>query len=160
MAAPDSPAVRTPRNLFAEQAANRRMTWLLIAVFVLFPFFNRDHLRAGDLVAGTWVVEAERHKLMRAMSVAGEGPAPAYRFGEAELSVYGEHELQVLESVLRQGSEQAQRQVMEAICRKIGWNPGAGDERAFLEAYYAQLRARLEGGMRFGKRKADKFSDG
>ena len=39
MAAPDSPAVRTPRNLFAEQAANRRMTWLLIAVFVLFLAF-------------------------------------------------------------------------------------------------------------------------
>ena len=46
----------------------------------------------------------------------------------------------------------------ETICRKIGWNPGAGDERAFLEAFYAQLRARLEGGMRFGKRKANKFS--
>jgi heat shock protein HtpX len=39
VAAPDSPAVRTPRNLFAEQAANRRMTWLLIAVFVLFLAF-------------------------------------------------------------------------------------------------------------------------
>jgi len=48
--------------------------------------------------------------------------------------------------------------VHEAICRKIGWNPGAGDERAFLEAYYTQLRARLESGMRFGKRKADKWS--
>ena len=40
----------------------------------------------------------------------------------------------------------------------FGWSPGEGDERAFLEAFYAQLRARLEGGMRFGKRKADKFS--
>jgi heat shock protein HtpX len=39
MAAPDSPPVRTPRNLFAEQAANRRMTWLLIGVFVLFLAF-------------------------------------------------------------------------------------------------------------------------
>lgn len=39
MAAPDSPAVRTPRNLFAEQAANRRMTWLLMGVFVLFLAF-------------------------------------------------------------------------------------------------------------------------
>ena len=37
-------------------------------------------------------------------------------------------------------------------------SPGAGDERAFLEAFYAQLRAKLEGDMRFGKRKADKFS--
>jgi len=129
--------------------------WL--ALFVLFPFFNRDALRAGDLVAGTWVVEAEQRKLLHAMSVARR-PAGAYRFGEAELSVYGEHELQVLEGVLRHDNRAAQRQVMEAICRKIGWEPGAGDGRAFLEAFYEALRARLERGMRFGKRKRDKFS--
>lgn len=82
----------------------------------------------------------------------------AYRFGEAELSVYGEYELQTLERVLRDGRPEAMAAVAEAICRKIGWAPGSGDERAFLEAFYAQLRARLEGGMRFGKRKADKFS--
>src|SRR5262249_2156410 len=69
------------------------LVWL--AVFVLFPFFNRDHLRAGDLIAGTWVVEAERHKLQHAMSVAKDRAAVRYPFGEAELSVYGEHELQV-----------------------------------------------------------------
>jgi heat shock protein HtpX len=39
MAEPASPPVRTPRNLFAEQAANRRMTWLLIGIFVLFLAF-------------------------------------------------------------------------------------------------------------------------
>jgi uncharacterized RDD family membrane protein YckC len=131
------------------------LVWL--AVFVLFPFFNRDHLRAGDLIAGTWVVEAERRKLMEAMSLARAAPAASYAFGEAELSVYGEHELQVLEGVLRQDNVEAQRQVMEAICRKIGWQPGSGDERAFLEAFYAALRARLEQNMRFGKRKKDKF---
>ncbi len=130
--------------------------WL--GVFVLFPFFNKDNLRAGDLVAGTWVVEAERRKLPEAMSVRDERPAQSYRFGEAELSVYGEHELQVLESVLRQNNPQAQRQVLEAICRKIGWQAGEGDDRAFLEAFYGALRARLEGDMRFGKRKKDKFS--
>ena len=133
--------------------------WL--GVFVLFPFFNKDNLRAGDLVAGTWVVEADRRKLPEAMSVrvAREAqPATNYRFGEAELSVYGEHELQVLESVLRQNNPQAQRQVLEAICRKIGWQAGAGDDRAFLEAFYASLRSRLEGDMRFGKRTKDKFS--
>lgn len=135
--------------------------WL--AVFVLFPFFNKDNLRAGDLVAGTWVVEAERRALPKAMSVRGaavreEKPAPGYRFGEAELSIYGEHELQVLETVLRQNNPQAQRQVLETICRKIGWQAGDGDDRAFLEAFYAALRARLEGDMRFGKRKKDKFS--
>jgi uncharacterized RDD family membrane protein YckC len=131
--------------------------WL--AIFVLFPFFNRDHLRAGDLVAGTWVVESERRKLMRAMSVATASAAPAYRFGETELSIYGEHELQVLESVLRHDDPRAQRQVMEAICRKIGWQAGEGDERVFLEAFYAALRARLERDMRFGKRKKDKFDE-
>jgi len=129
--------------------------WL--AVFVLFPFFNRDNLRAGDLIAGTWVVEAARHKLPQAMSVREEAPAGRYRFGEAELSVYGEHELQVLEGVLRHRNAQSERQVLEAICRKIGWQPGDGDDRAFLEAFYAALRARLEGDMRFGKRKKDKF---
>jgi uncharacterized RDD family membrane protein YckC len=128
-----------------------------MAVFLLFPFFNRDHLRAGDLVAGTWVVEAERHKLLQAMST-GTDRSQSYRFGEAELSVYGAHELQVLEGVLRQDNPAAQRQVMEAICRKIGWEAGAGDEREFLEAFYAALRAHLERDMRFGKRKADKFS--
>jgi len=35
---------------------------LWFAVFMLFPFFNRDALRAGDVVAGTWVVEAPRRK--------------------------------------------------------------------------------------------------
>jgi hypothetical protein len=64
----------------------------------------------------------------------------------------------VLERVLREDREEAMVDVAQAICAKIGWNSGRGDERAFLEAYYTQLRARLERGMRFGRRKADKFS--
>lgn len=129
--------------------------WLL--VFVLFPVFNKDHLRAGDLVAGTWVVEAQKVKLAEAMSTAPDR-SQEYRFGEEELSVYGEHELQVLEGVLRQDNPEAMREVMFAICRKIGWQAGTGPEREFLEAFYAALRAHLERGMRFGKRKADKYS--
>ncbi len=136
--------------------------WFL--VFMLFPFFNRDALRAGDVVAGTWVVEAPKVRLPDTLSTEGGARGASgltgatYRFGAPELAVYGEHELQTLERVLREDRPEALAAVHEAICRKIGWNPGAGDERAFLEAYYAQLRARLEGGMRFGKRKADKFS--
>ena len=135
------------------------------AVFVLFPFFNRDRLRAGDVIAGSWVVEAPKRKLEAAMSVSSPArPAvvaatePAYRFGEAELAAYGEYELQTLERVLRESRPEAMRQVYEAICRKIGWTAGGSDERVFLEAYYTQLRARLEAGMRMGKRKADKFA--
>ncbi|KLE34803.1 hypothetical protein AAW00_06695 [Aurantiacibacter luteus] len=129
--------------------------WL--AVFVLFPFFNKDALRAGDLVAGTWVVESRVAKLKEAMSLAPDRRAD-YRFGPEELSVYGEHELQVLENVLRQGQADAQRDVALAITRKIGWQLGAGDEREFLEAFYAALRGHLESGMRFGRRKRDKHS--
>ncbi|MGI9374523.1 MAG: RDD family protein [Tsuneonella suprasediminis] len=143
-------------------AAMAATAWFLI--FALFPFFNRDALRAGDLIAGTWVVEAPRTKLARALSVEGgahgasEVTGATYRFGDEELSIYGEYELQTLERVLRDNQAEAMEAVHAAICRKIGWAPGAGDERAFLEAFYAQLRARLENDMRFGRRKADKFS--
>ena len=130
---------------------------LWLAIFLFFPFFNRDNLRAGDIVAGTWVVEAERTKLAGALSLTTPPPSE-YRFGAAELSVYGEHEVQVLENVLRTGDEEALREVAETICRKIGWTLGSGDERAFLDAFYAALRAHLERGMRFGTRKKDKFS--
>ena len=134
---------------------------LWFAVFMLFPFFNRDALRAGDVVAGTWVVEAPRRKLADALSL-GQGTqadaAPAYRFGNEELSVYGEYELQQLERVLRDGDDKTLQAVHEAIVRKLGWQAGSGDEREFLEAFYTALRAKLEGDMRFGQRKADKYA--
>jgi uncharacterized RDD family membrane protein YckC len=143
--------------------------WFLI--FALFPLFNRDRLRAGDLIAGSWVVEAPKRKLEAALSVSGSVAPPSggaavvadlnggYRFGEAELAVYGEYELQMLERVLRENRPEALQPVYEAICTKIGWTPGApGDARPFLEAYYRALRQRLETGMRMGRRKADKFT--
>ena len=143
------------------------LAWFLI--FAFFPFFNKDRLRAGDIIAGSWVVEAPKRKLEAAMSAqartdtgaAAKDAAEKYRFGADELSVYGEYELQTLERVLRENRPESMRQVYEAICTKISWTPdaggGKGDERAFLAAFYTQLRARLESGMRMGKRKADKF---
>ncbi|GMN02078.1 RDD family protein [Erythrobacter sp. MTPC3] len=137
--------------------------WLLI--FALFPFFNKDALRAGDVIAGTWVVDSPRTKLADTLSTQGAAAKGSsdvtgarYEFGEAELSIYGERELQTLEKMLRDAKPEALTTVHATICNKIGWDPGAGDERAFLEAFYGQLRAKLEGDMRFGKRKADKFS--
>ena len=139
------------------------LVWFL--VFMAFPFFNKDALRAGDVIAGTWVVEAPRTKLAEALSTQGAAARGSsavtgakYEFGDEELSVYGEHELQTLERMLREAQPEALHAVHATICRKIGWDPGAGDERAFLEAFYAQLRAKLEGDMRFGVRKADKYS--
>ncbi|WP_353228270.1 RDD family protein [Novosphingobium sp.] len=135
-------------------------------IFALFPFFNRDGLRCGDVIAGTWVVETPRSRLDTVLSLgtAAQGistiTGAQYRFSEADLAVYGEYELQMLERVLRDNRPQALTEVAETICRKIGWTSGAGDERAFLDAYYTQLRARLETGMRLGRRKADKFDPG
>jgi hypothetical protein len=113
------------------------------------------------------VVEAPKRKLEAVLSVAPAAqvragptaePAPAYRFGEPELAVDGEYELQMLERVLRDNRPEAMQAVYEAICTKIGWTAGHSDARPFLEAYYRALRHRLETGMRMGKRKADKFA--
>lgn len=127
--------------------------WFLI--FMLFPMFNRDALRAGDIIAGSWVVERPRQKLE---SVLSSAQRTRYQFGEAELSVYGEYELQALERVLRERRHESIESVYQTISAKIGRTDGWNDERAFLEDYYTQLRARLEAGMRMGRRKADKFA--
>ncbi len=146
----------------ASEAFNWVMAgWFLI--FALFPFFNRDGLRAGDLVAGTWVVEAPRRKLEASLSTAPAATpaASGYAFRAEDLAAYGEYELQTLERVLREDQDSAMEAVARAICLKIGWTPPGGHEvRSFLEAYYTALRAQLEQGMRFGKRKADKHDAG
>ena len=66
-------------------------------------------------------------------------------------------ELQVLEEVLRENERAALRVVADRIRRKLGWvrAPEEGD-RAFLDAYYAALRGRLESGLLVGQRRRDK----
>lgn len=130
------------------------------AIFLLFPFFNRDALRCGDVIAGTWVVEAQRRKLGQALSVSAPAAATdqAFTFTPEELAVYGEYELQTLERVLRDDRGPALDDVAEAISRKIGRPYPYSAERVFLESYYLQLRAQLEQGLRLGRRKADKYA--
>ena len=132
------------------------------AVFVLFPLFNRDKLRVGDLIAGTIVIHAPRTKLKHDItSAAPLAKASTYAFTPAELDAYGIHELHVLEDVLRQSTREIKARVAERIRGKIGREKEAGEEDlAFLEAYYAALRARLEQRMLFGERKEDKFDTG
>lgn len=142
--------------------------FLWVLMFLLFPLFNKDRLRCGDLIAGTWVIQNVKRNLGGVVAPSAEvGSDPVngqvtkrYEFSDDDLSVYGEYELQTLESVLRTGTDEALETVTSSICAKIGWEPGSGDERIFLEAYYTALRAKLERGMRFGKRRKDKFSDG
>jgi hypothetical protein len=124
----------------------------------LFLLFNRDRMRMGDLIAGTWVVMAERAKLDA--DIAGAAVADAIAFSAAELSVYGIFELQELERVLRSREPRAMREVADAIRGKIG-RPVAEEDDVFLLSYYRQLKARLERDLLFGKRREDKYaSDG
>src|SRR5581483_6291532 len=128
---------------------------LWCGVFVLFPLFNRDRLRVGDIVAGTWVVRAPKRILGRDLLDRPVGPALA--FTREQLDAYGIRELSVLEDVLRHSHAQTMRAVAERIRGKIGMTSGREPDAEFLQAYYRALRGRLESRLLFGKRKADKF---
>jgi uncharacterized RDD family membrane protein YckC len=127
-------------------------------VFLLFPLFNRDRLRIGDIVAGTWVVKTPRRRL--AVDLAQDAPRRLARFAFTadQADAYGVKELQVLEDVLRRPDPKTFTSVAERIRHKIGWASGEGETDAdFLTAYYAALRARLETRLLFGHRRRDKF---
>ncbi|MBL8651854.1 MAG: RDD family protein [Sphingopyxis sp.] len=122
----------------------------------LFLLFNKDRMRMGDLIAGTWVVMAQRSKLDRDIAAEAETSGPMV-FTEAELSVYGIFELQELERVLRIREPRAMREVADTIRAKIG-RPVAEEDDVFLLSYYRQLKARLERKLLFGKRREDKYA--
>ncbi len=127
-------------------------------IFLLFPLFNRDRLRVGDLIAGTWVVQAPKHKLLADLSDDGAEQLRGFDFSQAQLSAYGVKELQVLEQVLRANDRPTLKAVAERIRKKIDWTAGPMErDRDFLSAYYAALRARLENRLLFGHRRKDKF---
>ena len=125
-------------------------------LFLFFPMFNKDKMRVGDLLAGTWVISAPRKKLTIDLAHDWAG-GPGYLFTEAQLDVYGVFELQTLERVLRDDHQQAIGTVAEVIRGKLGLPSDGGPDRAFLTAYYDAARARMERGLLFGKRRADKF---
>ena len=127
--------------------------WCL--VFVLLPVFNRDKLRAGDIVAGTWVLTAPRPRLARdlAEEAAPTGPGG---FTEAQLDAYGIHELHVLEQALRSADRATLRAIAQRIAAKIDHERGFETDREFLAAYYQAMRGRLESGLLMGRRRRDK----
>jgi uncharacterized RDD family membrane protein YckC len=149
--------------LFADTGDGGVESWMYLlgftwaAIFVFFPLFNKDRLRIGDLVGGTWVVRTPKRKLSRDMADDGAVRLAAYNFTPAQVDAYGAKELHVLESVLRQENRETMRAVAERITRKIGWATRPEDnDRDFLSAYYAALRGRLEQRLLMGKRRRDK----
>ncbi|HTR88130.1 MAG TPA: RDD family protein [Reyranella sp.] len=147
-------------------------TWLAsmiwVGVLVCLPIFNRDRLRAGDMIGGTWVVVEPKPVLLPDLAEAEQNrqsvrETEAYRFTTEQLDVYGVKELQVLEDVLRSGSaasSEVRHDIAERIARKIGTSPPIPNDletTRFLEAFYAAQRRRLEAELSFGRRRRDKF---
>lgn len=140
----------------SEGAADTAMLLFALSwtgLFLFFPLLNRDRLRVGDLIAGTWVVQTAQPKLGAELAAAG----PRRHFPPAALDLYGVYELQTLEGVLRGGQADAIATVAAIIRRKSGM-PDDGDDRGFLDDYYAALCARLERGLLVGQRREDKHA--
>ena len=144
-----------------EWAALLSVLW--IVAFATLPLLNRDRMRIGDILAGTLVVRMPEARLLPDMAVARGRPEEQgeYSFTQAQLDLYGIKELQVLEDVLRRNRHRRDRELIEAVAQriraKIGW-PEDDDRRdwAFLNAFYAAQRGRLEHKMLFGKRQEQK----
>jgi uncharacterized RDD family membrane protein YckC len=121
-------------------------------VFLAIPLLNRDRLRVGDLVGGTWVVMAPRRVLDTDLSANSAAPTV---FSTAALDAYGIKELNILEDVLRRKDPDTMAAVAARIRKKIGFEIPMPDEK-FLADYYVGLRGRLESRLLFGTRRRDK----
>jgi len=154
-------------NLFIQLSM---LGWMLI--LTLMPLFNKERLRVGDMVGGTWVIVAPKATLLPDLVAAQsqtDSARPAalpYQFTAEQLDAYGIYELQTLEQVLRQQGPNAwamRQEVAGRIQRKIAWTPPPGprvDAEAFLKAFYAAQRGRLEAQVLMGKRRKDKHDRG
>jgi uncharacterized RDD family membrane protein YckC len=104
----------------------------------------------------------------RSPEVPRPGPEQAeIAFSREQLDIYGIHELQVLEEVLRRESAGTiGREVIEEvgakIKTKIGWQAEGGQVPTvqFLRAFYRAQRARLEQKLLFGERQERKREPG
>lgn len=146
--------------LVAQSAEGMADTFLTLfalgwsGIFLFFPLFNRDRLRVGDLVAGTWVVRNEKAGL--AAELVGAAYNPRRTFPPAALNLYGVYELQTLEDVLRHENPDAIITVARAVRMKADL-PDDGDDYGFLSDYYAALCAHLEAGLMVGRRRETKY---
>ena len=137
--------------------------WIVLAgivwtgIFMFFPLFNRDRLRVGDFLAGTWVVKAPRRALAIDLAQDAHERLARFAFTPEQTAAYGIKELQVLEDVLRRRDARTMTAVADRIRRKIDWRSNGETDADFLAAYYAALRSRLENRLLFGHRRKDKF---
>ena len=146
--------------------------WIATGCWALFlgllPVVGRHSARLGDLVAGTAVIQDPKDSLRHDVSAehtgAGQTKEESYSFTDQQLDLYGAHELQVLEDVLRRHGEKPKPELLvlitEKIVRKIGWHQHSRDvdTERFLRAFYAAQRGRLEHHLVLGQRREHKVN--
>jgi uncharacterized RDD family membrane protein YckC len=130
-------------------------------VFLFFPVFNKDKMRVGDLIAGTWVIKAPKVKLMGDIAQKSSSPPRA-----ATCSLSRRNRQTPMASMnftcwkmccATPLATSNSRSPNGSAPRSAGTAQPGETDIAFLEAYYAALRRRLEQRMLMGDRKADKF---
>ncbi|MCD7895463.1 MAG: RDD family protein [Planctomycetaceae bacterium] len=143
-----------------------------VALIGSLPLWNRDGLRAGDLIGGTQVIAMPKRVLLSDLAdrrwsggrflYGAEAQVPAYRFTPAQLSIYGAFELQVLEEFLRRPdsvtTERGLQEVYKRIRRKIGYDGDVPDAdiRRWLTDFYTAEREELERNKLYGTLREDK----
>jgi len=150
--------------LISASAAARSGAWeylmlgAWLACFAGLVFFNRDRMRAGDLIAGTIVIAMPRQRLLGDLVET----SARFTFTDRQLQAYGTLELQVLEELLRRPDAPETptllRDVCDRICRKIDYKESVPDAEIviFLRDFYTAQRGYLEREQLFGRRRADK----
>jgi len=133
--------------------------WAL--ALLIFPVFSSLRLRLGDLLAGTMVVSAPEATLLEDLAAREEGERGGdLGLSTAQLDVYGIHELQVLEDVLRKDfpTPELHDTVAQPICKKLGvdFDSFGLTSEDFLRKVYRALRKRLEEKLLMGTRQERK----
>jgi len=134
------------------------LAWL--GLFTALPLFNRDRMRGGDFIAGTFVIAIPKRMLLADLVESRN----RYDFSHQQLAAYGAFELQILEELLRRPrsvrTAALLAEVCGKICAKIAWPTPvpATDVVSFLTEFYSAERAFLERERLFGRHREDKNS--
>ncbi|MFT6081375.1 MAG: putative RDD family membrane protein YckC [Planctomycetota bacterium] len=162
-----------PQALFADHEGLVRLAatlWVLVPLAI--PFWHPKNQRLGDLLAGTQVIVAPPVAMLKDLAdiqheagerIADATPETRFTFTNHQLQIYGEHELKVLEDLLRKsdalGAKKSQRAAAKSIAKRIALADMQSIdlyEKEFLQAFYAAQRGHLEQQLLLGKRRMKK----
>ena len=140
------------------------MMFIWLVLMLATPFFQKRKQRIGDIIAGTYVIALPKTILVAELAQDEGASVKRFEFSPSHLEHYGRFDLQTLETVLRSqpgvpGLEKREREVVEAIVKKIGYLEMVGleESHAFLSEFYTAQRAFLEGRNLLGDKRENKF---